>query len=62
MEGQIHDTCTDTVGTDRLRRELRREHREAAIVELGNAAAKVLEQGQNNQGQIKLTRCCDFQE
>jgi hypothetical protein len=58
MEGQIHDTCTDTVGTDRLRR----EHREAAIVELGNAAAKVLEQGQNNQGQIKLTRCCDFQE
>jgi len=32
IEGQTyHDTCADTVGTDRLRR----EHQEAAILELG---------------------------
>jgi hypothetical protein len=60
MEGQTHhDTCADTVGTDCLRR----EHQEAAILELRvDVAAKVLEHDQNNQGQLKLTRCCDFRE
>ena len=60
MEGQSHhDTCADTVGTDRLQR----EHQEGAILELGvNVAAKMLEWDQINQDQIKLTHCCDFWE